>query len=142
MNIINRYRSPLLPSLTNIERDFFDESFFTHGGNTIPSVNIVETDDDFRVEMAAPGLKKEDFNIVLNDDVLTISSVKEQDGEESTNKSKYSRREYSYHSFSRSLYLPDMIKSDKIKATYQDGILAVVIPKRKEHKRAKTIKIS
>ena len=139
MNIIKRDHS-LWPSFTNLERDFFDEPFFIHEGNT-PSVNIVETDDAFRVEMAALGLKKEDFNIELNEDVLTISSEKEQDAEESTQNSRYSRREYSYQSFSRSFYLPEMIKADKIKATYKDGILAVLIPKRKEQKRAKTVKI-
>ena len=140
MNIIKRDHS-LWPSFTNLEGDFFDEPFFTHEGNT-PSVNIVETDDAFRVEMAAPGLKKKDFNIELNEDVLTISSEKEQDSEESPQNSRYSRREYSYQSFSRSFYLPEMIKADKIKATYKDGILAVLIPKRKEQKRAKTIEIS
>ena len=140
MKIINSYHAPLLPSLTDFGRDFFDEPFITNEGKT-PDVNILETDDAFRVEMAAPGLKKEDFHIELDGDVLTISSEKEQDAEESTQNSRYSRREFSYQPFSRSFYLPEMIKADKIKANYEDGILTVLIPKRKAQKRAKTFKI-
>lgn len=129
--------NPQLPSL--IDRFFDTELFdwanrhFSATNTTMPSVNILETEDQFEVEVAAPGLKKSDFKVQLDRDVLTISSEKRDEKEEKEGE-RFTRREFSYQSFSRSFTLPNSADSDKIKATYTDGILKVVIPKREEAK--------
>ena len=112
---------------------------FSNGINK-PAVNIVEGKNNFRVEVAAPGLAKKDFVIDVNNDLLTISSEKEynleKDGDE------FRRREFCYSSFSRSFSLPDSVDSDKIKATYQNGILSVEVPKKEEAKEKAPRKIA
>ncbi len=113
--------------------DMFDWSnrHFSETNTTLPSVNIKENDDDYLVEMAAPGLKKGDFKIELNNDVLTISCEKNSCDD---NKEKYSKQEFCYLSFSRSFTLPSTAKSEAIKAGYKEGILSVTIPKKEEAK--------
>jgi len=126
-----------------LTRDLFDWPSFSNTNTTIPKVNIQETDNDFWVEMAAPGMKKEDFKIELDNDLLTISSeVKHEHNEEE--KGRYTRREFSYQSFQRSFRLPETVEEDKIKAKYEEGVLKLMIPKREEARRkpARTIKIS
>jgi HSP20 family protein len=114
-------------------RDLFRPSFTSTGVST-PAVNIIETSDDFRLEMVAPGMKKENFNLQLQDDVLTISYDHEDNREGARLHWKYRTREYNYHSFTRSFSLPETIMSDKIQAKYEDGILNVIIPKRDDAK--------
>ncbi|HEX3007962.1 MAG TPA: Hsp20/alpha crystallin family protein [Bacteroidales bacterium] len=101
------------------------------GVNT-PAVNILDEKDDFRIEVAAPGLKKDDFKIDLNNNVLTISS--ERTDEREDKKERYMRREFSYSSFKRSFTLPDTAQVDKISANHKDGILQITIPKKEEAK--------
>ncbi len=121
-----------------VSRDWFDWSnnHFSSTNSTLPSVNIRETNDSFLVEMAAPGMTKKDFEVKLDDNLLTISSEHTRqenlgDGE------KYTRKEFSYQSFQRSFQLPkDVVEVDKIKAKYQDGMLMLTIPKR-EHAKSK-----
>ncbi|GJM28813.1 MAG: heat-shock protein [Cyclobacteriaceae bacterium] len=122
--------------------DFFDNKWsnFSATGTTVPAVNIVETKDDFQVEMAAPGMGKGDFNIELDNDMLTISSDKQDSKEEQ--ESSYSRREFSYLSFKRSFHLPNTVEAEKIKAKYQDGVLRLVIPKKEEAKTKPVRQIS
>ncbi len=96
--------------------------------DTIPGVNITESKDSYHVELAAPGLKKEDFVIKVEGDIITISSEKES--ETKTEDKEYTRREYNYSSFSRSFNLPEMVNQDKIIATYTDGVLKVDLPKK------------
>ncbi|MGD9991773.1 MAG: Hsp20/alpha crystallin family protein [Salinivirgaceae bacterium] len=117
------------------ENDLFDWSNrnFSSTNTTLPSVNIKETNDDFEVEVAAPGLSKTDFKIELNHDVLTVSSDKEVKNETKDGQ-QFTRREFSYQSFSRSFTLPNSADSDKIKALYENGILKIVIPKKEEAK--------
>jgi HSP20 family protein len=117
--------------------DFFKpfSEWFRDGGRlarmlTVPSVNITESENSYRVALAAPGLKKEDFQITLDGKVLTISSEKEQTREPATE--KYSRREYSYSSFSRSFTLPEDVQAERIEARYTDGVLAITLPKKEE----------
>jgi HSP20 family protein len=98
----------------------------------VPAVNIAENDDTFKIEFAAPGLTKTDFKINLNNDVLTVSSEKEINNEES--KTNYTRKEFNFSSFERTFTLPDSANGDKIKAEYKDGILSIEIPKREEAK--------
>lgn len=99
----------------------------------VPAVNIVEGESGFRLEVAAPGLKKEDFKINLENNVLSISAQKEQKTEETTE--KYTRKEFSFNSFRRSFTLPNTIDGEKIAATYTDGVLNVELPKKEEAKK-------
>lgn len=96
-------------------------------------MNIKESTDAFEVELAAPGLEKKDFNIELNNDILTISSERKIENETKEGQ-QFARREFSYQSFSRSFTLPNTVDNDKIKAKYDNGILRVSIPKKEEAK--------
>ena len=97
-----------------------------------PAVNIAETENEFEVELAVPGLKKEDFKINLEKNVLTVSAEKKT--EEVNENKKYSKREYSYSSFTRSFTLPQSADQNKIEADYTDGILKLTIAKKEEAK--------
>ncbi|MEI7509052.1 MAG: Hsp20/alpha crystallin family protein [Flavobacterium sp.] len=99
---------------------------------TLPAVNIKESDIDFAIELAAPGKSKEDFNIEIDHNVLTISSDEKTEKEDKENGGKYTRREFSYTSFRRAFTLPDTVNSENINATYENGILHVALPKREE----------
>lgn len=99
---------------------------------TLPSVNIKESNENFEVEVAAPGFGKDDFKIELNHDLLTISSEKKAESEK--DEKQFTRREFNYQSFKRSFTLPDIVDSDKIEAMYENGILKVMLPKREEAK--------
>ena len=99
----------------------------------IPAVNITEQKDDYLVSLAAPGLKKDDFNIDVDGNMLTISSEKEEKKEEK--EERYTRKEYSYSSFERCFTLPDEVNNDKIEARYEDGLLKIVLPKKEEAKK-------
>jgi len=144
MNLIRR--STFMPSFDDFfTKDLFDWTGWnnwTNEGLTMPRVNIVETNEDFRVEMAAPGMKKEDFHVELDNDILTISAEVKQ--ESSNEEDNYTRKEFNYQSFKRSFNLPNTVEADKIKAIYRDGILTLQIPKRDEAKKkpVKTISIS
>lgn len=135
------------PSLFDrfFDNDLFDWSNrnFSTTNTTLPSVNIKETPDDFEVEMAAPGLSKNDFKIELVHDVLTISSEKEIVNETKEDQ-HFTQREFSYQSFNRSFTLPNTADSEKIRAKYENGILKVTIPKKESTrpKPAKQIQIS
>ncbi len=124
-------------------RDVFPGFFFDVDKRmTAPAVNIIEGKDDFRIEVAAPGLDKKDFRIDLENNVLTISSEKESRNEEK--EERFMRREFNYASFSRSFALPESVDGEKISAKHADGILLVTIPKKEEAKvkPAREIKIS
>jgi HSP20 family protein len=124
-------------------RDFFRPSF-SNTGVTTPAVNIIETSDDFRMEMVAPGMKKEAFNIHLEESTITVAYDHEDNREGERQNLKYAIREYNYHSFSRSFSLPETADVENIQARYQDGILHITIPKRAEARGnpARQIKIS
>lgn len=126
--------------------DFFSRDLFDWAGwspeSTTPSVNIVESDEDYRVEMVAPGMKKSDFQLSLDHDILIIESERKEEQESKIE--RFTRKEFSYHSFKRSFHLPNTVEADKIKAEYKDGLLKLLIPKKEEARRKpiKTIKIS
>lgn len=126
--------------LNNDLPSVFQSNFNT--GMSLPKVNISETDDAYEVELAAPGMKKDDFNIEIDNQVLTISS--EMENEEETTDNNYTRREFGYSSFKRSFTLPESVDDGKIKAKYNEGILNIELPKREEAKKkpARSIKIS
>ena len=114
-----------------LENDFIDFSNrnFSDTNTTLPAVNVKEKKDGFEIEMSAPGLKKEDFNVELNNNVLTISCEKKEEEETKDEDGRYTRREFMYQSFSRSFNLPDTIDPEKIDAKYEDGILKLIVPK-------------
>jgi len=119
--------------------DFFNRDIFNWGlsnfsdtNTTIPAVNIKETADNYEVEVAAPGMSKKDFNVQLDGNMLTISSEKQTEKDNSED-ARYASREFSYQSFSRTFTLQkDVVDTEKIQATYKDGILQLIIPKREE----------
>jgi HSP20 family protein len=131
-------------ALADVFQNFFDSDFsdiFNRRGID-PAANIIEHPDSFELDLAAPGLKKDDFKIHLENSILTISSeVEDSKEEESKN---YTRKEFHYSSFSRSFNLPKTIDLDKIKADYENGILKVILPKKDEARVdiRKEIKIS
>lgn len=133
-----------LPSFTDdfLGKDFLSDFFDSSVNKTIPEVNVLENNDAFTIEVAAPGLEKKDFKIDLNNSILTILSEKE--AKQIDEKEKYFRREFSYSSFQRSFGLPDSVDQDKIKANHVAGILTIEIPKREEAKEkpVREIKIS
>ena len=125
------------PSLFDrfFDNDLFDWSNrnFSLTNTTLPSVNILEDENGFVVEMAAPSLEKGDFKIELNNNILTKSSEKKLENETKEGQ-RYTRREFSYQSFCRSFTLPDTAESDNISAKYENGVLKVSIPKKEEAK--------
>lgn len=125
--------------MSRIFDDFFNSELWDWSRNnfaaenaTLPAINVRETDDDYRIEVAAPGMNKNDFNIELNNGLLTLSATKESSDEKKEN--NYTRKEFSYASFRRSFRVPDSVHSDKIEAAYTDGILHVTLPKKPEAK--------
>ncbi|MCH4823535.1 Hsp20/alpha crystallin family protein [Gramella lutea] len=137
MSLIKRNETGWLPSV-------FDDMFRTDwlGGTTnvnsigtsIPAVNIMETEDSFNVEVAAPGKTKEDFNIELDNDVLTISSEVKKENETTDKNGRFTRKEFSYSTFKRAFSLPDSVDSAKISASYNNGVLEIALPKKEEAK--------
>ena len=117
--------------------DFFGRDWFLNNDqsitNTMPAVNIADNEDNYLVEMVAPGLKKKDFKVELDNQLLTISYQKEI--ENKSKEANYTKREFHYHTFKRSFTLPQTVENEKINAKYEDGILKVMIPKKEEAKQ-------
>ena len=123
-----------LPSIFN---DFFDNNWMEKANATAPAINVVESDKDYKVEVAVPGMTKEDFNIHLGDEnELVISMEKKVENEDKDNK-KYLRREFSYTKFQQSLYLPDNVDKEKITANVANGVLTIELPKYSQEEKAK-----
>lgn len=147
MEIIKpKAREESLPSLFS---DFFNtDRFFKPGWldreleKSVPAVNIKENGKQFTIELAAPGFKKEDFQVEIEDDMLTISGKMEEEKKEEND--RYTRKEYGYQSFSRSFTLPANSESEKMDARYENGILKIVLPKKESArvKPKKAVKVS
>jgi HSP20 family protein len=152
MKTLVRTNGNLFPAIPSLLNDFFTDDWFDSSlanwrssGTTLPAVNVRETNDEFRIEVAAPGMKRDDFKVELDNNVLTISSQREDKREAKDNDGSYTRREFSYQSFQRSFTLPESkVEGEKIAARYVDGILQVTVPKREEAKvkPAKQISVS
>lgn len=136
----------LFPSVLS---DFFDNDTFLaprwfsrEFTDTLPAVNIKETSKEFKVEFAAPGFKKHDFKINVEGSQLAISAEKEEEKNEDND--RFTRKEFSYNSFSRSFTLPQNVNTDHIDAKYNDGILKLSIPKKEDakHLSKKEIKVA
>lgn len=128
--------------------DFFDNRFwnegllndrFWNGRKGEPALNIKETDDNFEIELAAPGFAKKDFEVTIEDGCLNIKAEKSTSEEEK--KEDYTRREFSYNSFERSLQLPENVKEEELKAKYNDGILSFKLVKKEPVKKLKPKKV-
>jgi len=129
----NNRNNTLLPGFNDVFESIFNDTFFNDRMVTrVPAVNISEGDNNYCVELAAPGLKKEDFKLNLEHNQLTISV--EQSSDHQDNQKNYSKREYSYSSFVRSFTLPESADYNRIDAGYSDGILRIDISKREEAK--------
>ena len=150
MSIVRR-NGDLFPTMPGFFNDFLTKDFSnwalsnnSNTNTTIPAVNIRETAENFVVEMAAPGMKKDDFKLELDGNMLTIDSEKEDQYEEKDGE-KYSRKEFSYQSFQRTFQLPkEVVDSEKIEARYENGLLILLIPKKEEAKQKppRTIRIA
>ena len=130
---------PTIPSLFEdfILRDMLDSSRnnWKPNGASMPAVNVGETNDALTIEVAAPGMKREDFHVELDNNVLTISASVEEKKDKELEHGMYTRKEFSYQSFQRSFELPeDKVDGEKISAKYKEGILYITIPKREEAK--------
>ncbi|WZL88569.1 Hsp20/alpha crystallin family protein [Salinimicrobium sp. 3283s] len=138
MNLIKRNTDNWLPSIFD---DMFKSDWMDNGnsgmnriGTSVPAVNISENDDAFILELAAPGMTKKDFNLELDNGVLTISAEEKKEDEKKDNDGKFTRREFSYTSFKRAFSLPDSVEADKISAKYKEGVLMINLPKREDAK--------
>ncbi|GGA82248.1 Hsp20/alpha crystallin family protein [Puia dinghuensis] len=132
-------RAETLPSIFH---DFFkpwDRWFDTEGGTlgqtmmTVPAVNIVERQDHYEISLAAPGMKKDDFNVDVEGNLLTISAESSQQKQDSNE--RHTRREFSFTSFSRAFTMPEGVVKDKIDASYENGLLKLTLPKTEEAKK-------
>lgn len=113
--------------------EMFDNSRFWGRAATVPPVNITETPNKYKVSLAAPGIKKEDFKIDVDGNVLTISAEKEEKVEEKED--KFTRREFNYTSFTRSFTMPEDVQFDRVDAQYINGVLELMLPKKEEAKK-------
>lgn len=123
----------LLPGFNDVFDSIFNDTFFNDRlVSRVPAVNISESENNYHVELAAPGLKKEDFKLNLERNQLSISV--EQSANHEDNQKNYSKREYSYSSFVRSFTLPESADAEQIEAAYENGVLRIDIAKREEAK--------
>lgn len=147
-NLANRNSNQTFPNWSSFLDEIFNRDLSStltssfNSGFSVPKVNIKESSDDYMVEMAAPGLKKSDFQIEINNKVLSISAESEQKKEQQ--EENYTRKEFGYAAFKRIFTLPESVNDDEVKATYKDGILNILLPKKEEAKQKpiKSIKIS
>ena len=127
-----------LPSIFN---DFFDNDWMVKANATAPAINVIESATDYKVEVAAPGMKKEDFNIHVNEENdLDISMEKKEEKKDENKEARYLRREFSYSKYQQTLILPDDVDKDKIDAKVENGVLTIELPKRKPEETVKTTK--
>ena len=139
-----RTNDPAMNPFENMFNDFFEGEFLPGRRNrnfgSLPAANIKETEKSFLVELASPGMTKEDFKIELDEDLLTIRSEKETEKEET--ETRYTKREFNFTSFVRSFRLPEEVDAENITAKYEDGILQLEIPKKEiEEKKIRKIDI-
>ena len=134
------YNQNWLPSIFN---DFFDNDWMVRANATAPAINVIESDKDYKVELAAPGMTKDDFNIHLSENnelVISMEKKNETKDEDKANK-RYLRREFSYTKFQQSLILPDDVEKDKINANVNDGVLTIELPKHMPEEQAKVNRV-
>jgi len=140
-NDAEKYTSRM-PYFSDLFNDLFENMAFDSRRSSIPAVNVLENDDQFMLELAAPGLSKDDFKIEIDKDLLTIRAEKEEDTQ--SKKGRYNRRDFNFMSFTRSFNLPEVIDTDHISAEYENGVMRIAMPKRAEArpKPARVVKVS
>ena len=128
---VKNYTNSWMPSMFN---DFFDNDWMVKANATAPSINVIDNEKDYEVELAAPGMTKNDFNIHINDegDLVVNMEKKEETSEKDKKTKKYLRREFSYSKFEQTLVLPDNVDKKAIHAEVKDGVLTVSLPKVQE----------
>ncbi len=128
MNLIRKQRT-FFPSLID---DYFNQewNYRIPDSTSLPAVNIKELDTQFEIDLAVPGMKKSDFEIEVEDGLLSISSSAEEN--DITEEEKFTRREFSYNNFKRTFTIPDSVDPAKVDASYSNGVLQLLLPKRKE----------
>ena len=138
MTPMRRYEQNWLPEIFN---DFFANDWMTRTNATAPAINVIEDEKDYKVEVAAPGMNKEDFKVnVTDDNYLVLTVEKKNESKEEDKKRKYLRREFSYHKFEQSLALPEDVNKDEIKASVNAGVLTIDIPKIKVCEKQPAVK--
>ena len=121
------HRNQWLPEVFN---DFFNTDFMPKASATAPAINVIESDTDYTVELAAPGLKKEDFNVNINDDGNLVIKMEQKKEHEDADKNRhYLRREFSHSKYEQTLILPDDVEKDNISAKVEHGVLTIALPK-------------
>lgn len=140
---VRRTNQTWLPSIFN---DFFDNDWMVKANATAPAINVIETEQEYKVEVAAPGMTKDDFKIHINEDNdLVISMEKQTESTEGDKEgkaeSRYLRREFSYSKFQQTLILPDDVDKDKIDAKVNDGVLTIELPKRSPEEKEQATKV-
>ena len=135
---MRRYEQNWLPEIFN---DFFANDWMTRTSATAPAINVIENDKDYKVEVAAPGMTKEDFKLTVTDDnCLVLTMEKKNETKDEDKKRKYLRREFSYRKFEQALTLPEDVNKDEIKASVNDGVLTIDIPKIKVCEKQPSVK--
>lgn len=131
--------------LPYVFNDLFDNDWMIKANATAPAINVIESDKDYQIEVAAPGMTKEDFNIKIDENNnLVVSMEKKEDKKENKKDGRYLRREFSYSKFQQTMVLPDDVEKDRIEAKVENGVLDICIPKRtaeEAQKAEKTIEI-
>ena len=127
--------------MPDIFNDFFDNSWMERTNYTAPAINVIENEKEYDVELAAPGLTKEDFQVHVDEDNnLVINMEKKAENHEKKHNGRYLRREFSYEKFAQTLLLPDDVDQEKIEARMENGVLNVHLPKREKIQKPETVK--
>lgn len=128
--------------LPYVFNDLFDNDWMVKANSTAPAINVIESDSNYKVEVAAPGMTKDDFNIKIDENNnLVVSMEKKNERKEENRNNRYLRREFSYSKFEQTMLLPDNVEKDKIEAKVDNGVLMITIPKMKEEEMKKAEKI-
>lgn len=119
-----------LPSVFN---DFFDNDWMEKANSTAPAINVIESEKDYKIELAAPGMTKDDFNVRIDEDnCLVISMEKKSENKDENHNGRYLRREFSYSKFQQTMILPENVDKDHISAQVENGVLNIELPKLSE----------
>lgn len=136
MTLIKR-KDSLFPGIWNnfFENEWLDIPSVNQLGANTPAVNILDTGENYEIQIAAPGMKKEHFNVSLDDGLLTVSSERTEENQTNDQHGRYTHREFNFYSFKRTFNLPETVDRENVSANYQDGVLVVSIPKFEQEKR-------
>ena len=136
---MRRYHQSWLPTMFD---DFFDNEWMKKANATAPAINVIETDKEYKVEVAAPGMNKEDFNVHIDENGnLVIAMEKKTEKKEDDKKSRYLRREFSYSKFQQTLILPEDVVKDTINANMNDGVLNIELPRKAPEPKNQVTKV-